>query len=106
MIIIETNKYKKSVQKVLKNKKRELERLENIKNIIINSENLHKLLLSQFKNIYRIEKKTGNLKEYYTARLNDKLRLLMKPVGECPYKEVEIDEIIFEDIDDKHYGEG
>lgn len=106
MIIIETNKYKKSVQKVLKNKKRELERLENIKNIIINSENLHELLLSQFKNIYRIEKKTGNLKEYYTARLNDKLRLLMKPVGEYPYKEVEIDEIIFEDIDDKHYGEG
>lgn len=106
MIIIETNKYKKSRQKVLKNKKRELERLENIKNIIINSENLHKLLLSQFKNIYRIEKKTGNLKEYYTARLNDKLRLLMKPVGEYPYKEVEIEEIIFEDIDDKHYGEG
>lgn len=106
MIIIETNKYKKSVQKVLKNKKRELERLENIKNIIINSENLHKLLLNQFKNIYRIEKKNGNLKEYYTARLNDKLRLLMKPVGEYPYKEVEIDEIIFEDIDDKHYGEG
>ena len=106
MIIIETNKYKKSVQKVLKNKKRELERLENIKNIIINSENLHKLLLNQFKNIYRIEKKTGNLKEYYTARLNDKLRLLMKPVGEYPYKEVEIDEIIFEDIDDKYYGEG
>lgn len=106
MIIIETNKYKKSKQKVLKNKKRELERLENIKNIIINSENLHKLLLNQFKNIYRIEKKTGNLKEYYTARLNDKLRLLMKPVGEYPYKEIEIDEIIFEDIDDKHYGEG
>lgn len=106
MIIIETNKYKKSRQKVLKNKKRELERLENIKNIIINSENLHKLLLRQFKNIYRIEKKTGNLKEYYTARLNDKLRLLMKPVGEYPYKEVEIEEIIFEDIDDKHYGEG
>ena len=106
MIIIETNKYKKSVQKILKNKKRELERLENIKNIIINSENLHKLLLNQFKDIYRTEKKNGNLKEYYTARLNDKLRLLMKPVGEYPYKEVEIDEIIFEDIDDKHYGEG
>jgi hypothetical protein len=30
----------------------------------------------------------------------------MKPVGEYPYKEIEIDEIIFEDIDDKHYGEG
>ena len=29
----------------------------------------------------------------------------MKPVGDYPYKEIEIDEIIFEDIDDKHYGE-
>lgn len=57
MIIIETNKYKKSKQKILKNKKRENERLENIKNIIISNENLHKLLLSEFKNVYRIEKK-------------------------------------------------
>lgn len=106
MIIIENSKYKKSKQKVLKNKKRELERLENIKNLILVSDNLHILLLSELKNVYRIEKKKGNLKEYYTARLNDKLRLLMRPVGEYPYKEMEIDEIIFEDIDDKHYGEG
>lgn len=106
MIIIESNKYKKSVKKVLKNKKRELERLENIKNIILISENLHILLLSEFKNIYRIEKKTGNLKEYYTARLNEKIRLLMKPVGEYPYKEMEVTEIVLENIDDKHYGEG
>ena len=57
MIIIETNKYKRSKQKILKNRKRENERLENIKNIIISNENLHKLLLSEFKNVYRIEKK-------------------------------------------------
>lgn len=106
MIITETKRYKKSYQKILKNKKRELERLNNIKNIIINSENLYILLLSEYKKIYRIEKKKGNLKEYYTARLNDKIRLLMKPVGEYPYKEIEIEEIIFEDIDNTHYGEG
>ena len=105
MIIMETSRYKRSLKKILKNKKRELERLENIKNLILECDNLH-LLLSEFKNVYHIEKKTGDMKEFYTARLNDKIRLLMRPVGEYPNKEVEIDEIIFEDIDDKHYGEG
>lgn len=106
MIITETSKYKRSLKKILKNKTRELERLENIKNLILECDNLHLLLLSEFKNVYRIEKKTGDLKEFYTARLNDKIRLLMRPLGEYPYKEIEINEIIFEDIDDKHYGEG
>ena len=105
-ISIETSKYKRSLKKVLKNKTRELERLENIKNIILECDNLYMLLLSEFKNVYHIEKKTGNLKEYYTARLNDKIRLFMRPVGEYPYREIEIDEIVFENIDDKHYGEG
>jgi plasmid maintenance system killer protein len=106
MNIIETSKYKKSKSKVLKNKSQELERLENIINVILSSENLHRLLLSEYKVIYRIEKKKGALKEYYTARLNSKLRLLMKPVGNYPYNDMEIEEIIFEDIDDTHYGEG
>ena len=106
MNIRETSKYKRSLKKVLKNKTKELERLENIKNVILVSDNLHRLLLSEAKIIYHIEKKSGNLKEYYTARLNDKIRLLMKPVGEYPYKEIEITEIILEDIDDTHYGEG
>ena len=106
MIITETKKYNKSLKKILKNRTKELERLENIKNLIINSDNLHSLLLSEYKNIYRIEKKKGDLKEFYTARLNEKIRLIMRPVGDYPYVEIEIDEIIFEDIDDKHYGEG
>ncbi len=106
MLIVETKKYKKSVKKVLKNKTRELERLENIKNLIISSDNLYKVLQSEYKNIYRIEKKKANLKEFYTARLNEKIRLIMKPIGEYPYKEIEIEEIIFENIDNTHYGEG
>ena len=106
MIIKETTKYKRSLKKILKNKTRELERLNNIRNLILGSDNLHKLLLSSLKNVYNIEKKNGNLKELYTARLNDKIRLLMRPVGEYPYNEIEIDEIIFEDIDNTHYGEG
>lgn len=106
MIIKETTKYKRSLKKILKNKTRELERLNNIRNLILGSDNLHELLLSSLKNVYHIEKKTGNLKELYTARLNDKIRLLMRPIGEYPYNEIEIDEIIFEDIDNTHYGEG
>lgn len=108
MVIKETNKYKKTYKKYLVDKHldSEINRLENIKNIIISSENLHKLLLSEYKIIYHIEKKKGDLKEYYTARLNGKLRLLMKPVGKYPYNELEIDEILFEKIDDSHYGEG
>ena len=106
MIIIESSKYKKSVKKKLKNKIYELNRLENIKNVIISSENLHELLISEYKKIYRIEKKKGNLKEFYTARLNEKIRLILKPVGEYPYREIEIEEIIFDDVDDSHYGEG
>ncbi len=106
MNIIETTKYKKSLRKVLKNKPKELERLNNIINVILVSENLHRLLLSEGKKVYHIEKKKGNLKEYYTARLNDKIRLVMKPVGNYPYNDIEIEDIIFEDIDDTHYGEG
>ena len=106
MNIIESPRYKRSYKKVLKNRPKEVERLENIKNVILSSENLHRLLLSEYKNVYHIEKKNGNLKEYYTARLNEKIRLLMKPLGSYPYKEIEIEEIVFEDIDDTHYGEG
>ena len=108
MIITESNKYKKSYKKKIVDKHmiKEIERIENIKSIIINSLNLHELLLSEYKTVYYIEKKKGDLKEYYTARVNSKIRLLMKPNGIYPYENIEIEEIIFEDIDDKHYGEG
>lgn len=56
--------------------------------------------------MYYITKKSGNLKEYYTARINNKLRLMLKPQGEYPYDNLLIDKIEFVSIDDKHYGEG
>ena len=49
-----------------------------------------------------IPKKEGDLKEIYTARL-EKLRLHMKPIGEYPYNKIEIVEIEFLKIDEKHY---
>ena len=63
-------------------------------------------MLDSLKNIYYIEKKSGNLKEYYTARINSKMRLIIKPNSNYPYNIVEIQELIFECIDNTHYGEG
>lgn len=67
---------------------------------------MHDLLENPYKVIYHIEAKKGSLKEYYTARINDKLRLVMKPNGEYPYETINIEKIEFINIDDKHYGEG
>lgn len=106
MNIIESKKYKISYKKVLRYKVREKERLENIKNLIISKKNFHELLIDPYKNIYHIEKKQGKYREYYTARLNGKIRLFMKPMGEYPYNNIEIVDILFADIDDTHYGEG
>ena len=103
MNIIESKAYKKSERKVLKNKTKELEKLDNIKNAIIISSNLHELMLSKFKYIYDIRKKHGDLKEIYSTSLNGNIRLLFKPVGKYTYNEVEIIELEFLEINDKHY---
>ena len=39
-------------------------------------------------------------------KINNKIRLQMKPVGVYPYNMIEIQEIEFIKIDDSHYGEG
>lgn len=108
MVIEESSNYKKDYRKIIINKHmiREQERINNIKNVILNSKNFQELLCSPYKDIYRIEKKKGNLKEYYTAHVNSKLRLFMKPLGKYPYNNLEITLIEFIKIDDRHYGEG
>lgn len=108
MIINKSKQYLKSYKKDILNKNlvKEKTRIENIENLIINSSNLQSLINSPYKNIYHIEQKQGDLKEYYTARVNSKIRLIMKPIGEYPYNKIEIEEIDFVDIDSKHYGEG
>jgi len=108
MIIIKTKQYLKSYKKNIlhKNLKREMNRISNIENLLINSSNLQDVMNSAYKNVYRIEQKQGDLKEYYTARVNDKVRLVMKPVGNYPYNLIEIDSLEFVEIDSKHYGEG
>lgn len=108
MVIHESSKYKQSYKRLIVRKHmiREENRINSIKEFIYKYDNLHELLLSSFKNIYYFEKKKNNLKEYYTARINNKMRLIMKPIGEYPYNELEVEEIEFIDIDNTHYGEG
>lgn len=106
MNIIESSKYKKSYNKILKNKTNEQERLNKIISLIKSSINLHMVIINPLSKMYHIEQKKGNLKEYYTARINQKIRLFMKPIGKFPYDTVEITDIEFVEINDKHYGEG
>lgn len=108
MIINKSKQYLKSYKKNILNKNllKEKARIENIENLIINSNNLQNLINSPYKNIYHIEQKKADLKEYYTARVNSKIRLIMKPIGIYPYNTIEIEKIEFVDIDVRHYGEG
>lgn len=108
MKIIKSKKYerdyKSKIYKLHKNK--EIEKIKTIEDLILDSNNMKELMLNPLAVIYGIEKKKGNLKETYTAKINDKIRLYMKPIGDYPYNLVEIESIEFEEIDDKHYGDG
>ena len=108
MRIIKSKQFLKEYNKKIeyKHKIQVIERMSKIESLINDSENLQFLLLNPLRLIYGIEKKEGNLKEIYTAKLDSKIRLHMKPVGEYPYNNIEITEIEFLKIDDKHYGEG
>lgn len=67
---------------------------------------MHDLITNSVSKLYYIEKKNGNLKEYYTARLNNKMRLIMKPIANYPYNLIEITDIEFVNINNNHYKEG
>lgn len=108
MKIYKTKEYTKNLKKEIINKhlSNELERVQNIENLILDSPNLKELILNPLSRVYNIEQKKGNLKEMFTARINQKMRLHIKPVGEYPYNMLEITEIELLKIDNKHYGDG
>ena len=108
MQIIKTSKYKQDLKKKIINKHldKELQMILKIEDLILSVNNLQDLINHPFKNIYGIEKKHSNLKEIYTAHINKKIRLYMKPVGTYLYNLIEITEIEFVKVDDKHYEEG
>lgn len=108
MKIIKTSKYKKDLQKKIKNKhmKKEEETIENIEEMLIQSVTMKEVMLNPLALVYNINKKKGDLKEIYTANINRKIRMHMKPIGKYPYNLEEIIEIELKTIDDSHYGEG
>lgn len=108
MIIIKSKGYLKDYNKLIKRKHlvKEENRIKDIEKIINAFNNMQELFVLPYKNIYNFEQKKENLKEIFTVRINHKLRLIMKPLIEYPYNYIEIEELEFINIDDKHYGEG
>ena len=108
MKIIKSKKYEKDYKKKILNKykQKEINRIQNIEELVLDSENLKSLLLNPLSLVYNIRQKEGVLKEIFTAYENSKIRLYMKPIGEYPYNKIEIKSIEFLKIDVKHYGEG
>ncbi len=107
MVILESSQYKRDLKKLeRKHMIKEINNINEICEYILLFNNMNELLLNNVSKLYGIEKKKGNLKEIYTAKVNSKIRLYMHPVGTYPYNLLEIDKIVLEKIDDKHYGEG
>ena len=109
IIIYKSKKFLKDYKKILVSRHlyKEIDRLNKIEGLIIESDNLQVLLNNPLRMVYNIEKKGTNLKEYYTARLNSKIRLIIKPCSDYPYVNLNnIVELEFLSIDDTHYGEG
>lgn len=108
MKIIKTKQYEKDYKKkiYIKHKFKEIETIRNIEELILDTKNLKSLLENPLSRIYNMNKKEGCLREIFTANVNSKIRLYMKPIGEYPYNKIEITDIEFLKIDDKHYGDG
>lgn len=106
MIINYTSKYKRDLKK-LENKHmhKEIKTLERIIMYLKSVNNMRALLDNPYSKIFYIEKKSGNLKDFYTARINEKIRLFIKPLpndNDLAY----IIEVELCEIDFKHYNEG
>lgn len=108
MKIFKTKQYEKDYKKKIVGKHlyKEIDRIQDIEELILDTDNLKTLLKNPLSNMYNIEQKKENLKELFTARINGKLRLVMRPNGEYPYSQIDIVEINFIEIDNHHYGEG
>jgi len=105
MNIIESNKYKKTYKKIIKDKHlvKEEQELNMLIGIIETYNNLQSLMSSVYQAKYDIRQKEGNLKEYISASLSKRVRLIMRPVSELPYDYLVIEDIEFIEINDDHY---
>ena len=82
MKLLKTSVYKKDVQKKIINKhlQREFERIESNEELLKQSNDMKELMFNPLARVYCIEKKSGPLKEIYTANINQKLRMYIKPL--------------------------
>lgn len=108
MKLIETSRYKRDYKNEItkKHKKDEENEIDNIKTFLISKDTLKDVMSDPLHLVYNIRQKKGNLKEYYTADINRKMRLFLKPIGTYPYNIIEVTEIEVTGIDNHHYGEG
>ena len=91
MQIIYSSRYNRDYKKLIKkNMIKEINNIDKIKDIIISSDNLHVLFMNPYSKIYGFSQKRGNLKEIITVRINTKLRLWLKPVGDYPYEYINV----------------
>lgn len=106
MIITYISKYKRDYKK-LENKHmhKELQTLERIIMYLKLVNNMRELLDNPYSKIFHIEKKSGDLKEFYTARVNQKIRLFIKPVSNEDNLVFIVEVELFK-IDLKHYNDG
>ena len=96
MVIIKTSKYLKDINKKIQNKYlfKEQDTIDAIEELFKQSKNMEELMKNPLHIVYGIEKKHGNLKEIYTANINKKLRMYIKPIGVYPYNLIEINQLV------------
>ena len=106
MIVNYRSKYKRDYKKLLnKHMKKEIETLERIIMYLKLVGNMRELLDNPYSKIFHIEKKSGNLKSFYTARINEKIRLFIRPANEN-LDLVYIVEVELSEINLNHYNDG
>lgn len=108
MVIIKSSAYKRDLKRKIINKhmNNEVQTIAAIEKLIIESQTFKDLILNPLAKVYNIEKKKGNLKEIYTANINKKLRIYIKPEGSYPYELACIEQVELIEIDDHHYKDG
>lgn len=80
MKIIKSKNYIKDIQKKIKNKhmKKEIETISKIEELMINTENMKKLMLNPFSKVYRIEKKERRFKRNIHSANKSKIKNVYK----------------------------
>jgi len=104
MILHKSNKYCREYKNILmKHQKELIEAIEKIEKLLIECDNFQVLNRNPFYKIYHFEKLVGDRQGYYSVRIGGSERIILKPNIDEPYNFIEIDEIIMEEINTKHY---